>query len=251
MKNLRCPVALALASLLAPVTHAATTVYDVPSTAITYGNRYQYDPIATPAQTLASWAAASSFQSNASGSPLNAVTWYIRVDAYMVTDPTDPFYNPGNNPLPAGSGLDLELWTNNGSTNNPGALVASLGSVSLAGLDYTAGYTAFSLNSLSVALSPTTFYWVVGKANATLPNGTIELGVYANVPPFSTTPGPADPTLGALLSTDGGSSWTGGQTGGSGYFVAGQVTVPETSSTLALSVAGLALAALARRRRLG
>ena len=47
---------LALASLLAPVPHAATTVYDVPSTAITYGNRYQYDPIATPAQTSASWA---------------------------------------------------------------------------------------------------------------------------------------------------------------------------------------------------
>ncbi|PAW82750.1 MAG: hypothetical protein B9S27_02375 [Opitutia bacterium Tous-C8FEB] len=224
---------LSLACLAAPAAHAAI-VYDLPGSSIVYGHNFQNS----------SYRAAGSFQSNASGAPLSSVTWYVRVDGNWAAG------NPGSNPLVV-TDLDLALYTNNGGTNTPDTLVANLGSISLSGLQASDGMQPFTLSGLSTALLPSTYYWIVGSStNAAA--GSIEIGLYANVSPFPTTPAfTAYNTLGALLSTDGGTNWQGGAQSGYGYFFAGQVQVPESSSSLplvGLSSALLGFLALRRRR---
>lgn len=224
---------LSLACLAAPAAHAAI-VYDLPGSSIVYGHNFQNS----------SYRAAGSFQSNASGAPLSSVTWYVRVDGNWAAG------NPGSNPLVV-TDLDLALYTNNGGTNTLDTLVANLGSISLSGLQASDGMQPFTLSGLSTALLPSTYYWIVGSStNAAA--GSIEIGLYANVSPFPTTPAfTAYNTLGALLSTDGGTNWQGGAQSGYGYFFAGQVQVPESSSSLplvGLSSALLGFLALRRRR---
>ncbi len=151
--------------------------------------------------------------------------------------------------------LDLALYTNSGGTNTPGTLVANLGSISLSGLRASDGMQPFTLSGLSTALLPSTYYWIVGNStNAAA--GSIEIGLYVNVtnanPPVPNAPAfNSYNTLGALLSTDGGTTWQGGAQSGYGYFFAGQVQVPESSSSLplvGLSSALLGFLALRRRR---
>ena len=223
---------LALLAWAAPAS-ASVLVYDLPGSSIVYGHNFQ-----NPTDR-----AAGSFQSDASGAALSSVTWYVRVDNGWATA------NPGSNPL-SGVSLDLSLFTNNSGTNTPDALVASLGSISLNGLQASDGMRPFTLSGLSVDLLPSTYYWIVGSSSNAAP-GAIEIGLYANVSPFSGSAFTAYPTHGALLSTDSGATWTGGQSGGYGFFFAGQVTVPETSSSLplvGLSSALLGFLALRRRR---
>ena len=228
---------LALLGLLTAASVQASVVYDLPGLAIVYGHNFQNS----------SYRAAGSFQSDASGASLSSVTWYVRVDGNWAAG------NPGSNPLSV-TDLDLALYTNNGGTNTPGTLVANLGSISLSGLQASDGMQPFMLSGLSTALLPSTYYWIVGSStNAAA--GSIEIGLYANVSPFPTTPAfTAYNTLGALLSTDGGTTWQGGAQAGYGYFFAGQVEasgVPETSSSLplvGLSSALLGFLALRRRR---
>jgi hypothetical protein len=222
---------LALLAWAAPAS-ASVLVYDLPGSSIVYGHNFQ-----NPTDR-----AAGSFQSDASGAALSSVTWYVRVDGNWATA------NPGSNPL-SGVSLDLSLYTNNSGTNTPDALVASLGSISLNGLQASDGMRPFTLSGLSVDLLPSTYYWIVGSSSNAAP-GAIEIGLYANVSPFSGSAFTAYPTHGALLSTDSGATWTGGQSGGYGFFFAGQVTVPETSSSLPLvGLASALLGFLALRRR--
>jgi hypothetical protein len=223
---------LSLASVAAPAAHAAI-VYDLPGSSIVYGHNFQDS----------SYRAAGSFQSNASAPNLTSVTWFVRVDGNWAA------VNPGLNPL-SGTSLDLALYSNNGSNNAPDTLVANLGSISLDGLQASDGMQPFTLSGFSAALTPSTYYWIVGSSS-TAAAGSIEIGLYANVSPFGGSAFTAYPTLGALLSTDSGATWTGGQSGGFGFFFAGQVTVPETSSSLplvGLSSALLGFLALRRRR---
>jgi hypothetical protein len=214
---------------------SASVVYDLPGSSIVYGHNFQNS----------SYRAAGSFQSDAAGSNLTSVTWYVRVDGNWAA------INSGSNPLAAGTKIDLSLYSNGGS-NQPGTLIGNLGSISLAGLGANQGMQPFSLTGISAPLAPSTYYWIVGSSNA--PDGAIELGLYANAP---STPFAGNPqftgynTYGALLSTNSGATWTGGQSGGFGFFFAGQVTVPETSSSLplvGLSSALLGFLALRRRR---
>jgi hypothetical protein len=223
---------LSLASVAAPAAHAAI-VYDLPGSSIVYGHNFQDS----------SYRAAGSFQSNASAPNLTSVTWFVRVDGNWAA------VNPGLNPL-SGTSLDLALYSNNGSNNAPDTLVANLGSISLDGLQASDGMQPFTLSGFSAALTPSTYYWIVGSSS-TAAAGSIEIGLYANVSPFGGSAFTAYPTHGALLSTDSGATWTGGQSGGFGFFFAGQVTVPETSSSLplvGLSSALLGFLALRRRR---
>jgi len=224
-----------LLALLLAGPASAGVVYDVPSSAIVYGHNFQ----------SSAYRAAGSFQSDAAGSNLTSVTWYVRVDGNWAA------INSGSNPLAAGTRIDLSLYSNGGS-NQPGTLIGNLGSISLAGLGANQGMQPFSLTGISAPLAPSTYYWIVGSSNA--PDGAIELGLYANAP---STPFAGNPqytgynTYGALLSTNSGATWTGGQSGGFGFFFAGQVTVPETSSSLplvGLSSALLGFLALRRRR---
>jgi hypothetical protein len=229
---------LSLACVAAPAAHAAI-VYDLPGSSIVYGHNFQNS----------GYRAAGSFQSNASGAPLSSVTWYVRVDGNWAAA------NPGSNPL-VGTTLDLSLYTNNGGTNTPDTLVANLGSISLNGLQASDGMRPFTLSGLSTALLPSTYYWLVGSStNAAA--GSIEIGLYVNVDDSQNPPALIGPqftgynTYGALLSTDGGTTWQGGSQSGYGYFFAGQVQVPETSSSLplvGLSSALLGFLALRRRR---
>ena len=214
---------------------SASVVYDLPGSSIVYGHNFQNS----------NYRAAGSFQSDAAGSNLTSVTWYVRVDGNWAA------INSGSNPLAAGTKIDLSLYSNGGS-NQPGTLIGNLGSISLAGLGANQGMQPFSLTGISAPLAPSTYYWIVGSSNA--PDGAIELGLYANAP---STPFAGNPqftgynTYGALLSTNSGATWTGGQSGGVGFFIAGQVTVPETSSSLplvGLSSALLGFLALRRRR---
>ncbi len=233
---------LALLAWAAPAS-ASVVVYDLPGSSIVYGHNFQNS----------TYRAAGSFQSDASGASLSSVTWYVRVDGNWATA------NPGSNPL-SGVSLDLSLYTNNSGTNTPGALVASLGSISLNGLQASDGMRPFTLSGLSVDLLPSTYYWIVGSSSNAAP-GAIEIGVFVNNGTLNPDTGgnfplgpayTAYPTYGALLSLDGGSTWSGGlQAPGIGYFLAGQVTVPETSSSLplvGLSSALLGFLALRRRR---
>ena len=228
---------LALLGLLTAASVQASVVYDLPGLAIVYGHNFQNS----------SYRAAGSFQSDASGASLSSVTWYVRVDGNWAAG------NPGSNPLSV-TDLDLALYTNNGGTNTPGTLVANLGSISLSGLQASDGMQPFMLSGLSTALLPSTYYWIVGSsANAAA--GSIEIGLFANVSPFpSASAFTAYNTLGAMLSTDGGTTWQGGAQSGYGYFFAGQVEasgVPESSSSLPLvghSSALLGFLALRRRR---
>lgn len=228
---------LALLGLLTAASVQASVVYDLPGLAIVYGHNFQNS----------SYRAAGSFQSDASGASLSSVTWYVRVDGNWAAG------NPGSNPLSV-TDLDLALYTNNGGTNTPGTLVANLGSISLSGLQASDGMQPFMLSGLSTALLPSTYYWIVGSsANAAA--GSIEIGLFANVSPFpSASAFTAYNTLGAMLSTDGGTTWQGGAQSGYGYFFAGQVEasgVPESSSSLplvGLSSALLGFLALRRRR---
>jgi len=214
---------------------SASVVYDLPGSSIVYGHNFQNS----------SYRAAGSFQSNASAPNLTSVTWFVRVDGNWAA------VNPSSNPL-SGVSLNLALYSNNAGNNTPDTLVANLGSISLNGLQASDGMQPFTLSGFSAALSPSTYYWIVGSSNA--PDGAIELGLYANAP---STPFAGNPqftgynTYGALLSTNSGATWTGGQSGGFGFFFAGQVTVPETSSSLplvGLSSALLGFLALRRRR---
>ena len=231
--NAYSPLLALLLAWAAPAS-ASVVVYDLPGSSIVYGHNFQ----------SSSYRAAGSFQSDASGASLSSVTWYVRVDANWAAA------NSGLNPLAAGTQIDLALYSNGGS-NQPGTLIGNLGSISLAGLSANQGMQPFSLTGLSAPLAPSTYYWIVGSSNA--PAGAIELGLYANAPstPFSGNPQYTGyNTYGALLSTDNGATWTGGQTGGYGFFFAGQVTVPETSSSLPLvGLASALLGFLARRRR--
>lgn len=228
---------LALLGLLTAASVQASVVYDLPGLAIVYGHNFQNS----------SYRAAGSFQSDASGASLSSVTWYVRVDGNWAAG------NLGSNPLSV-TDLDLALYTNNGGTNTPGTLVANLGSISLSGLQASDGMQPFMLSGLSTALLPSTYYWIVGSsANAAA--GSIEIGLFANVSPFpSASAFTAYNTLGAMLSTDGGTTWQGGAQSGYGYFFAGQVEasgVPESSSSLplvGLSSALLGFLALRRRR---
>lgn len=233
---------LALLGLLTAAAVQASVVYDLPGSSIVYGHNFQNS----------SYRAAGSFQSNASGAPLSSVTWYVRVDGNWAAG------NPGSNPLSV-TDLDLALYTNSGGTNTPGTLVANLGSISLSGLQASDGMQPFMLSGLSTALLPSTYYWIVGSsANAAA--GSIEIGLYVNVDDSQNPPALIGPqftgynTYGALLSTDGGTTWQGGAQSGYGYFFAGQVEasgVPETSSSLplvGLSSALLGFLALRRRR---
>ena len=223
-----------LLALLLAGPASAGVVYDVPSSSIVYGHNFQNS----------SYRAAGSFQSDAAGSNLTSVTWYVRVDGTWSTA------NSGS-PLAVGTKIDLALYSNGGS-NQPGTLIGNLGSISLAGLTANQGMQPFSLTGISAPLAPSTYYWIVGSSNA--PAGAIELGLFANAPstPFASNPQYTGyNTYGALLSTDSGATWTGGQTGGYGFFFAGQVTVPETSASLplvGLSSALLGFLALRRRR---
>ncbi len=227
---------LALLLAWAAPASASVVVYDLPGASIVYGHNFQNS----------NYRAAGSFQSDASGAALSSVTWYVRVDGNWATA------NPGSNPL-SGVSLDLSLYTNNSGTNAPDALVASLGSISLNGLQASDGMRPFTLSGLSADLLPSTYYWIVGSSSTAAP-GSIEIGLYANAPatPFSSNPQYTGyNTYGALLSTNSGATWSGGQTGGYGFFFAGQVTVPETSSSLplvGLSSALLGFLALRRRR---
>jgi hypothetical protein len=225
---------LALLAWAAPAS-ASVVVYDLPGSSIVYGHNFQNS----------NYRAAGSFQSDASGASLSSVTWYVRVDANWAVA------NSGLNPLAAGTKIDLALYSNGGS-NQPGTLIGNLGSISLAGLGANQGMQPFSLTGISAPLAPSTYYWIVGSSNA--PDGAIELGLYANAP---STPFAGNPqftgynTYGALLSTNSGATWTGGQSGGFGFFFAGQVQVPESSSSLplvGLSSALLGFLALRRRR---
>ncbi len=224
---------VALLDWAAPAS-ASVVVYDLPGSSIVYGHNFQNS----------TYRAAGSFQSDASGASLSSVTWYVRVDGNWSTA------NSGS-PLAAGTQIDLALYSNGGS-NQPGTLIGNLGSISLAGLTANQGMQPFSLTGISAPLAPSTYYWIVGSSNA--PAGAIEIGLYANAPatPFSSFPQYTGyNTHGALLSTDSGATWTGGQSGGYGFFFAGQVTVPETSSSLplvGLSSALLGFVALRRRR---
>ena len=229
---------LALLGLLTAASVQASVVYDLPGSSIVYGHNFQNS----------SYRAAGSFQSNASGAPLSSVTWYVRVDGNWAAG------NPGSNPLSV-TDLDLALYTNSGGTNTPGTLVANLGSISLSGLQASDGMRPFTLSGLSTALLPSTYYWIVGNStNAAA--GSIEIGLYVNVtnanPPVPNAPAfNSYNTLGALLSTDSGATWQGGAQSGYGYFFAGQVQVPESSSSLplvGLSSALLGFLALRRRR---
>jgi hypothetical protein len=224
---------LALLAWAAPA--SASVVYDLPGSSIVYGHNFQNS----------NYRAAGSFQSDAAGSNLTSVTWYVRVDGNWAA------INSGSNPLAAGTKIDLSLYSNGGS-NQPGTLIGNLGSISLAGLGANQGMQPFSLTGISAPLAPSTYYWIVGSSNA--PDGAIELGLYANAP---STPFAGNPqftgynTYGALLSTNSGATWTGGQSGGFGFFFAGQVQVPESSSSLplvGLSSALLGFLALRRRR---
>jgi hypothetical protein len=224
---------LSLACLAAPAAHAAI-VYDLPGSSIVYGHNFQ----------SSTYRAAGSFESDAGGASLSSVTWYVRVDA------TWAGANPSANPL-VGTTLDLALYTNNVGTNTPDTLVANLGSISLSGLQASDGMRPFTLSGLSTALLPSTYYWIVGNStNAAA--GSIEIGLFANVAPFPSAPAfTAYNTLGAMLSIDSGTTWQGGSQSGYGYFFAGQVQVPETSSSLplvGLSSALLGFLALRRRR---
>ena len=223
---------LALLAWAAPAS-ASVVVYDLPGSSIVYGHNLQ----------SSADRAAGSFQSDASGASLSSVTWFVRVDDNWAA------VNPGLNPL-SGTSLDLALYSNNGSNNAPDTLVANLGSISLDGLQASDGMQPFTLSGFSAALTPSTYYWIVGSSS-TAAAGSIEIGLYANVSPFGGSAFTAYPTHGALLSTDSGATWTGGQSGGFGFFFAGQVTVPETSSSLplvGLSSALLGFLALRRRR---
>jgi hypothetical protein len=231
--RLTTPVLSLLALLAWAAPASATVVYDLPGLGIVYGHNFQNS----------SYRAAGSFQSNASAPNLTSVTWFVRVDGNWAA------VNPGLNPL-SGTSLDLALYSNNGSNNAPDTLVANLGSISLDGLQASDGMQPFTLSGFSAALSPSTYYWIVGSSS-TAAAGSIEIGLYANVSPFGGSAFTAYPTHGALLSTDSGATWTGGQSGGYGFFFAGQVTVPETSSSLplvGLSSALLGFLALRRRR---
>ena len=222
---------LALLAWAAPA--SASVVYDLPGSSIVYGHNFQNS----------SYRAAGSFQSDASGSNLTSVTWFVRVDGNWAA------VNPGSNPL-SGVSLNLALYSNNAGNNTPDTLVANLGSISLNGLQASDGMQPFTLSGFSAALSPSTYYWIVGSS-ATAAAGSIEIGLYANISPFSGPAFTAYPTHGALLSTNAGSTWQGGAQSGIGYFFAGQVTVPETSSSLpllGLSSALLGFLALRRRR---
>lgn len=230
-------VALPLLALLAvPAAHAAI-VYDLSSSMIVYGHNFQNS----------SDRAAGSFRSDAHGTPLSQVTWYVRVDGDWSAFTSITTLS--------GTTIDLDLYTNDGVTNTPGTLVASLGSLSLTGLDVSQGMQPFSLSGLNTALLPLTDYWIVGSSSNAAP-GSIEIGLYVNVtntnPPVPNAPPfTGYDTYGAVLSTDGGTTWQGGAQSGFGYFFAGQVTVPETSSSLPLvgfSSALLGLLALRRRR---
>lgn len=223
-----------LAFLAVPAAQASVVVYDLPGSQIVYGHNFQ-----GPTDR-----AAGSFQSDPTGASLSSVTWYVRVDANWASA------NPGSNPL-SGTTLDLALYTN--ASSAPGTLVANLGSISLNGLKASDGMRPFTLSGINADLLPSTYYWIVGSSTNAAP-GSIEIGLYVNVdnllnpiaPPFT-----AYQTYGALLSTNGGSTWQGGAQGGFGYFFAGQVTVPETSSSLplvGLSSALLGFLALRRRR---
>ena len=224
---------LALVGLLTAAAAQASVVYDLPGSSIVYGHNFQNS----------SYRAAGSFQSEACGLSLSSVTWYVRVDGTWAAA------NPGSNPL-SGTTIDLALYTNNGGTNTPDTLVANLGSISLNGLQASDGMRPFTLSGINTALLPSTYYWIVGNSTNAAP-GSIEIGLYANVSPFSGAPFVASPTLGAMLSTDGGSTWQGGAQSGYGYFFAGQVQVPENASSLplvGLSSALLGFLALRRRR---
>jgi len=227
---------LALLAWAAPA--SASVVYDLPGSSIVYGHNFQNS----------SYRAAGSFQSNASAPNLTSVTWFVRVDGNWAA------VNPGLNPL-SGTSLDLALYSNNGSNNAPDTLVANLGSISLDGLQASDGMQPFTLSGFSAALTPSTYYWIVGSSS-TAAAGSIEIGLYVNVtnanPPVPNAPAfNSYNTLGALLSTDGGTTWQGGAQSGYGYFFAGQVQVPESSSSLplvGLSSALLGFLALRRRR---
>ena len=229
-------VALPLLALLAvPAVQASVVVYDLPGSSIVYGHNFQGT----------TYRAAGSFRSDAGGASLSSVTWYVRVDG------TWAGANPLSNPL-VGTTLDLALYTNTAGPNTPGTLVANLGSISLNGLQASDGMRPFTLSGINADLLPSTYYWIVGSSTNAAP-GSIEIGLYVNVdnslnpiaPPFT-----AYPTYGALLSTDGGTTWQGGAQSGFGYFFAGQVQVPETSSSLPLvGLSSALLGFLARRRR--
>jgi hypothetical protein len=227
---------LALLAWAAPA--SASVVYDLPGSSIVYGHNFQNS----------NYRAAGSFQSDAAGSNLTSVTWYVRVDGNWAA------INSGSNPLAAGTKIDLSLYSNGGS-NQPGTLIGNLGSISLAGLGANQGMQPFSLTGISAPLAPSTYYWIVGSSS-TAAAGSIEIGLYVNVtnanPPVPNAPAfNSYNTLGALLSTDGGTTWQGGAQSGYGYFFAGQVQVPESSSSLplvGLSSALLGFLALRRRR---
>jgi hypothetical protein len=227
-----------LACLAVPAAQASVVVYDLPGSQIVYGHNFQGP----------TYRAAGSFQSDPTGASLSSVTWYVRVDANWAST------NPGSNPL-VGTTLDLALYTNTTGPNTPGTLVANLGSISLNGLQASDGMRPFTLSGINADLLPSTYYWIVGSSTNAAP-GSIEIGLYVNVsntnPPVPNAPQfTGYNTYGALLSTDGGSTWQGGAQGGFGYFFAGQVTVPETSSSLplvGLSFALLGFLALRRRR---
>jgi hypothetical protein len=236
--RLTTPVLCLLALLAWAAPASASVVYDLPGSSIVYGHNFQNS----------SYRAAGSFQSAASGSNLTSVTWFVRVDGNWAA------VNPGLNPL-SGTSLDLALYSNNGSNNAPDTLVANLGSISLDGLQASDGMQPFTLSGFSAALTPSTYYWIVGSSS-TAAAGSIEIGLYVNVtnanPPVPNAPAfNSYNTLGALLSTDGGTTWQGGAQSGYGYFFAGQVQVPESSSSLplvGLSSALLGFLALRRRR---
>jgi hypothetical protein len=229
------PTLAVLTLLSAPAAHAAI-VYDLPASMIVYGHNI----------LSSSDRAAGSFKSDVHGTPLSQVTWYVRVDGAWAAA------NPSANPL-AGTTIDLSLYTNNGGTNTPDTLVANLGSLSLNGLQASEGMRPFTLSGLSTALLPSTYYWIVGSSSNAAA-GSIEIGLYRNVDnslnPVA-APFIAYPSHGAILSTDGGSTWSPAAQSGFGFFFAGQVQVPETSSSLplvGLSSALLGFLALRRRR---
>ena len=233
---MRLPSLVLVGLFSAAAAQASVVVYDLPGSSIVYGHNFQNS----------SYRAAGSFQSDPTGASLSSVTWYVRVDG------TWAGANPGSNPL-SGTTIDLALYTN--ASNAPGTLVANLGSLSLNGLQASDGMRPFTLSGISANLLPSTYYWIVGSSSNAAPN-SIEIGLYVNVsnanPPVPNAPAfVAYNTLGALLSTDGGSTWQGGAQSGFGYFFAGQVQVPETSSSLplvGLSSALLGFLALRRRR---
>jgi hypothetical protein len=126
---------LALLAWAAPA--SASVVYDLPGSSIVYGHNFQNS----------NYRAAGSFQSDAAGSNLTSVTWYVRVDGNWAA------INSGSNPLAAGTKIDLSLYSNGGS-NQPGTLIGNLGSISLAGLGANQGMQPFSLTGISAPLAP-------------------------------------------------------------------------------------------------